>query len=335
MTTYNKKRVVEKLTNNQISQNLTGINRRINVETSKAAQLLNNLNKSQTDYDITPNQFKIIEDEINNGKLTGDESFLQQNALYSDGSRQNNTTAFQYTVKALERFYGNKAVENMLRFYGIKDGSTEYLYKSAKKMSAREIIEKTKQIVDGIPSYQTIRTAIDDMDRALGKSKESEKDKQNRDWSKLRTDVERLAARIYELSNNERYADIFKQNENITDIETLRMGAEASLENTSSPNYMQFPEDFKKSVNAKITKAENNAIKKGDRFSINDLSAQEIVNMLGETQQQQDKPKKQRRKGIVYQNPDGSYTDAKGNPVQIVVGTPPQPQTDTATQGGE
>jgi len=232
MTIY-KTRLVEALTNEESQKQLDKQKKDPILQQSNDTIFLDALAQSNIDYDITPQQLEFLRGEASKGKLNITDNitpFLLQNSLYGK-DRLRSVNNFQYTVRILERIIGDgdqpRVLKQLVDFYGI-DANADYTFQN-KQMKPMDIM---KSIIDtiynngDILSSQSIYDYIETMDDIFDTAKQPKED-----WSRLRKDIEKLSARIYELDKNERAHGRFQNAEEQVKqyIETLSKAADDAM----------------------------------------------------------------------------------------------------------
>ena len=317
MITYKKKRISEDLSNEQ-TQNLLGramasaqdendVRKRFQ---DSDMQFLDFLHRNADTFGITPEQINFLKDEEQNKKITLGQNptpFLLIPALYS-GDRQNSITNFSYTVRILERILVDDAVNKLIKYYQVEPDK-EYQF-NGKPQKPEDIIQATIKSIHpsdkDLVASTIIREYIGKMDQAFN-DKEAQSKQKKDDWSKLTQDVEKLAARIYELNKNTREKERFEK-ANIDDIENLNQAAINAITDSDdrAPTKIMMPNDDNGEFTAKINRLLNDAQDKAEAenrpFNIGNLSAQSIINLWGNRQEQKPEEQKSKTREIAVKN---------------------------------
>ena len=305
------KRLIEKVDNKVLN---------ISKELNRPAldQFIKELDESPQEFNITEGQLKTLKQFYDEGYINFDESFLKLPSLYYVSDRSDNIKNFAYTTRVISIISDDKQLKELYK--SNKQNESEI------KQLRTEIQKELKPENNGNYIYSTskIREIVNDFDgryKRLSKQQSDTSENEKEDWSNLRSDIEKLAARIYELMKNDRQRHRFEE-ANINDIETLYAAAKEAMSSSGenkAPREIQFGDSqFKDRINNKLDKAEDLANSSGNKLNIEYLSAKEIIDMLGEQQSQPQQNNKQNKEPVtIYKKKSGGYQTKDGTPVTV------------------
>lgn len=119
-------------------------------------------------------------------------------------------------------------------------------------------------------------------------------------------------------------------------LETLYQSVVNAVSNAKDGKINDLRIPNRDEIRERIIAAQKAYKQKKQNLDIGRLDIEDIVEMLNDPKahaQGETKPRKPRKKGIIYKDADGQFVDRQGNPLQVVIGEPPQQVANTENAG--